>query len=205
MKYINLINNKVAEIIPEVDERFPGVPINQRYSPEFLSACIQVPENVEVSIGMVYKDGGFSEPGAPAIPDDLPGTKSAKIAEVNAACSNAIYAGVDVETTQGPEHFSLTENDQINLSAVFQQIQLGAESALYHADGKLCRLFTAAEITGIMTAATQFKTYHTTYVNHLHVWVYRTEEVEAVRNISYGAVLPEDLQANLNSLLGIVS
>ena len=59
MKYINLINNRAAEIIPEADSRFPGVAIEQRYSADFLAACIKVANNATVSLGMEYRDGVF--------------------------------------------------------------------------------------------------------------------------------------------------
>lgn len=138
------------------------------------------------------------------VPLQLDKAREIRTSEINSACTCAIHAGVDVETTQGVEHFSLTENDQINLSSVYQQAQSGSPAVLYHADGKLCRMFTAAEITAIMTAATMHKTYHTTYCNHLHVWINRCDSVDELQTISYGVALPEDLQANLDGVLGAI-
>ena len=84
--------------------------------------------------------------------------KDAKIAELAEACTAAIYSGVDVETTQGTEHFSLTLNDQTNIGNLALQAQAGA-AVLYHADGQLCRMFTPAEMLAVMTAAARHKTY----------------------------------------------
>ena len=90
-----------------------------------------------------------------------------KLAELSAACNAAITAGMDVETSQGKEHFSLQETDQINLSTALSAIQAGAAGYPYHADGQLCRMFTAAEIQTIAQTATVYKLEHTTYYNHI--------------------------------------
>lgn len=125
--------------------------------------------------------------------------KQSKCAEISKACEQTIFNGIDI----GNEHFSLTYNDQINLSALFEMIKQGAETALYHADGELCRPFTADEIVNLMTKATEFKTYNTTYCNHLFNWINRCETVEKVNAIFYGAELPTDLQNHMNEVLGI--
>ena len=45
----------------------------------------------------------------------LEDARKAKYQEIASACEQTIYAGVDVSTSSGVEHFSLTEKDQINL------------------------------------------------------------------------------------------
>lgn len=42
--------------------------------------------------------------------------------EISTACNQAITSGIDVATTQGIEHFSLEETDQINLTTAFSAI-----------------------------------------------------------------------------------
>ena len=128
---------------------------------------------------------------------------AAKLTEISSACEQTIFAGLDLETTEGTEHFSLTLNDQTNLSACYQMVQTGEASVLYHADGKLCRMFSTEEIISLMEAATKFKTCHTTYCNHLNVWINRCTDIDEVSSISYGAALPEDLQKNLDTILGV--
>ena len=59
MKYIYLLNNVVAEIIPEIDDNFPEFTVTQRYSPDFLKKCIKIDNATEVSIGMKYVNGVF--------------------------------------------------------------------------------------------------------------------------------------------------
>ena len=126
--------------------------------------------------------------------------RAAKTAAMSAACNAAITAGMDVTTTQGTEHFSLQETDQINLTAAVTAVQQGAAGYPYHADGELCRMFSAAEIGAVGEASIAHKLYHTTYCNHLFAWIRRASAAE-LAGITYGAELPEDLAASMQALL----
>ena len=125
-----------------------------------------------------------------------------KLEELSASCNDAITAGMDVETTQGTEHFSLQETDQINLTTALSAVQSGAAGYPYHADGQLCRLFTAAEIQAIAAASVKHKLYHTTLCNHLLTWARRAETKEEISGITYAADgMPDDLAANMAAVL----
>lgn len=125
-----------------------------------------------------------------------------KLAELSASCNDAITAGMDVETTHGTEHFSLQETDQINLTTALSAVQSGAAGYPYHADGQLCRLFTASEIQAIAEASVRHKLYHTTLCNHLLTWARRAETKEELSGITYAADgMPEDLAANMAAVL----
>lgn len=127
--------------------------------------------------------------------------RNEKEIEISKACNAAIVAGMDVETSVGVEHFSLQETDQINLSTALSAIQSGATAYPYHADGSLCRLYTAEEIMAITQAATNHKLYHTTLCNHVLTWVRRAETAEEIECITYSEEnLPEDLAANMASI-----
>lgn len=132
--------------------------------------------------------------------DRLDGLRESKHAEISAASEAAIYAGMDVETTQGTEHFSLTEKDQINLTTAKNEIDKGAPVYLYHTDDTLCRIFTAEEIKAIAQASVAHIIYHTTYCNHLFEWIRRADAAE-LAGITYGAELPEDLAAHMQEIL----
>lgn len=71
MKYIVIHENKVTEIIPEIDSRFPGVSIEKRFAPDFLTACVKVEDDTAVSVGMVYKDDKFAEPEPVPTPPEV--------------------------------------------------------------------------------------------------------------------------------------
>ena len=122
--------------------------------------------------------------------------RAVKLAEIGAACSAAIYAGVDVDGG----HYSLSEHDQIELMGQMAAVQAGAEAVPYHADGELCRLYTAAEFMAVAAAATAFIFYNRTYCNHVNAWV-RRAAAEELGGICYGAELPEDLSVSLAGVL----
>ena len=137
-------------------------------------------------------------------PDDRPldEIRADKLAELSSYCNAAITAGMDVETTQGTEHFSLQETDQINLTTALSAVQSGAAGYPYHADGQLCRLLTAAEIQAIAAASVKHKLYHTTLCNHLLTWARRAATKEELSGITYSADgLPDDLAANMEAVL----
>lgn len=127
---------------------------------------------------------------------DIAQVREAKKEEIGLACSAAIYAGIDV----GGKHFSLTEHDQTEIMAQYTFVKEGAEAVPYHADGELCRMFTAQEFTEISTAATAHIFYHRTYCNHVNAWIARAG-LDEVETITYGAELPEDLAASMAAII----
>lgn len=69
--------NAAAELIPDEDPVFPGVPVERRYAPDFVQRLVHVPDGTEVRHGWVYdpETGGFAPPAppeAPEIPEDPP-------------------------------------------------------------------------------------------------------------------------------------
>lgn len=124
--------------------------------------------------------------------------KQQKINEVSAACKETIYSGVDVELPTGStEHFSLKEEDQINLFGKQAQITAGVTQLEYHQDGHPCRYYTVEEMTAIITAAMQFVSYHTTYCNSLYTWINSVEDKEDLQKITYGASIPIEYQSEV--------
>jgi len=129
--------------------------------------------------------------------------RDSKLEEVNAAAQQTIYAGIDVETSKGEEHFSLTGEDQTNIQNLMLQIQAGQSNALYHADGNLCRAFSPTEVMTLATAATAHKTFHLTYCNHLRQYIKGIEDYGEMKAIQYGMELPPELAASMAALLGV--
>ncbi len=125
-------------------------------------------------------------------------SRLAKLAEMGAACTSAIYAGVTV----GEAHYSLTEHDQIELMGQQSAVLAGAAEVPYHADGELCRMYPAAEFLDVADAAVRHIFYHRTYCNHLNAWVKRAGTAEELDGITYGAALPEDLAGSMGVLMG---
>lgn len=49
-------NKRVKEIIPEFDDRFPGISINERYPSEFVNKLIAVDDSTKVYEGYRYNE-----------------------------------------------------------------------------------------------------------------------------------------------------
>ncbi len=131
--------------------------------------------------------------------------RTTKLAEISAVCEKTIYDGTDATTTKGTEHFSATAADQTNLSALAAAVAQGATQVPYHANGQLCREFTAAEFTTVYTAVKNFISYNTTLCNHLNVWIRRCTTAAEISAITYTSKLPDDLQTNFNTIMGVTS
>jgi hypothetical protein len=60
-------SNTVAEIIPDEDPIFPGIPIGQRYAPDFVAKLLHVADDTAVKQNQVYdpETGTFSDPPVP--------------------------------------------------------------------------------------------------------------------------------------------
>ena len=165
-------------------------------------------EAFEVNYALAVKEAYNGEVIVENVEDNRPldAIKADKEQEISLACNQAIIVGMDVETSKGLEHFSLQETDQINLTTATNAIQQGLTEYPYHADGQLCRMFTAEEILSIANAATKHKLYHTTLCNHLLTWIRRAETKEELDSIIYSEeVLPEDLAANMVYILSLSS
>jgi len=132
---------------------------------------------------------------------DIEELKKQKLNEISKACEDIITQGIDLDN----EHFSLTQNDQINIGTLYNAAQQGAENLLYHADGELCRYFTSSEIVALFGKVAQHKMYHTTYCNHINAWIRRAETAEEINAIQYGDELPADLQEHFNEILGAMT
>lgn len=128
--------------------------------------------------------------------------KNYQIGFVSKQCSAYIYKGIDIETSQGVEHFSLDETDQTNIFALYNTQSSQGESVIYHADGKECRVFTAEEFNKIVLAARKYITECTTKFNYLKIWINRSEYKLEVLSIEFTSTLPDDLLEQYNNILG---
>lgn len=192
MKTVYLRNNIVQEIIPEY-----ALPVEKWYGADFASCCIEAPD--DVLCGYIYdpETKTFSE-----FKEDFQTLKTSKLSALSTICNTTIKNGCDVTLSDGKTgHISLTDEDQINLTTAVGAINQGAKSYPYHLDGQLCTIYSAEDILTMGKAATAHKLYHTTYYNHLAAWVRRCETEKEVESIEYGAELPDDLKANMNSII----
>lgn len=129
--------------------------------------------------------------------------KSAKIAEISAACNAVIVAGIDLELSEGVVHFNLSIEDQSNIANLFRVVELGGTEFPYQADGGVCRIYTAQEIVAIYIAAQTLITAQTTYHNALKAYVMSLDSADDIASVAYGMELPEPYAAEMNTKLTV--
>ena len=124
----------------------------------------------------------------------LEDARKAKYQEIASACEQTIYAGVDVSTSSGVEHFSLTEKDQLSLFGKKMQLLAGEEKLEYHEDGHPCKYFSAEDMQNIVNKAMFYVSYYTTYCNALNMWIKSVTKPGDLDRIQWGAKVPEEFQ-----------
>jgi len=123
--------------------------------------------------------------------------RRSKLKELSLACTKAITDGFDLALDGKTHHFSLSLQDQQNLSAIHVQILSGAKDIPYHADGEEIRMFSADEMTELVHAADTHKTYQLVYHNALKKWVESLKRVASIREVVYGCKIPKKYQTTL--------
>ena len=73
----------------------------------------------------------------------------------------------------------------------------GMEAIPYHADGEICRFYTNAEMQAIVSQATAYKIYHTTYYNALKNYINSLQTIEEIAAVTYGMELPEEYKSEV--------
>lgn len=124
--------------------------------------------------------------------------KSEKIKETSYMCNQIITNGFDIVLSDNiAYHFSLTIQDQLNLITLSTMILNGETEIPYHADGQLCKIFSAEDMTNIIQMSTTFKTYHTTYYNSLKSYIQSLDTREEIGKVSYGMNIPDEYQSEV--------
>lgn len=114
------------------------------------------------------------------------------------ACNKAIEDGFNVTLSDGESHhFAMTTQDQLNLVSLTSMLANGEASIPYHADGELCKFFSAADIALIISKATEHKTHHITYFNSLKNYINSLENIEDISQIVYGVDIPIEYQSEV--------
>lgn len=118
--------------------------------------------------------------------------RNGKVSEMSKVCNNTITNGFDIVLSDGlSHHFSLTLDDQANLSTLSADIIMGSTTLPYHADGEECQFFSVEDMTKIINTAKEYKTYHITYFNSLKLYILSLENINTINEINYGDEIPE--------------
>jgi hypothetical protein len=147
--------------------------------------------------GSVYIEQEDIEP-KPCLPT-LEELKATKIYVFSKTCNTSITNGVDVEFDKDyVEHFSYTEEDQVNLKEIFDLAIQTNVPMYYHSDGEGCKLYTVEQIIAIYTTATTNKMHHTTYFNQLRMYIESLGTIEEVEAVEYGQELTDEYLQTYN-------
>lgn len=81
MKYILFDSgSRVKEIIPAEDPVFPGIPIEQRYAPDFVAQLMETADGTEVEQNWIYdRETGTFAP--PPVPEQVPEDEGAEVVD----------------------------------------------------------------------------------------------------------------------------
>ena len=191
MKYAQIRDSIVVELIPETDENFPGIPITERFSAEFLTSCETVDDTVQ--IGYKKTDSGFEPVPAPdPVPITVEDYRTQALERISGKCSVAIYSGVDVNG----KHYTLSKNEQDALAIAQTKVDKGATAVIY-GDG----LTDAATITALSQAAYEWGVVCTTYYAYLKQYIAAETDVNKLASIDFGKALPDSYMQQLTTLL----
>lgn len=129
---------------------------------------------------------------------DIENIRVRKREETSNTCENTIYNGIDIELSNGIKHFSLTQNDQINLLGLqTEMLDPNKNEFEYHSDGEPCIYYSREDMTKIMVGLMSFKKYQTTYCNSMFDWINDVKTVEELNNIEYGIDIPLEYQSKV--------
>lgn len=126
--------------------------------------------------------------------------KQNKITEMDNICKQTIYNGIDITLSDGTvEHFTLDEQDQLNLSGLGLELLSGAEQIAWHEDDETvsCRFYSARDAQTIIGSLTTYKSYHITYFRDLRIYINSLTDENMINNISYGDNIPEEFKSEV--------
>ena len=173
------------------------LPISEDEYKAFIHAFESNEEIAEIEEEEEMPNEEEQQPIDPIALDSIEFIRSSKLKEVSYACRHTIESGFDIELSDKQmHHFSLDTQDQLNLITLSAMAET-EELIPYHADGELCKFYSAAEIKAIVAGATKFKTYHTTYHNALKAYINSLSTIEEISAITYGIELPEEFQSDV--------
>lgn len=177
--------------LPETEEGPAGVEADEIYF-KLSSADVASKEEIEADIDFWFDKLETSEEGGIADAYSKENYRAATRVVLSATCEQVITSGVDVELSVGTEHFSLTQNDQINLFGKQAQLASGAEQLEYHNDQTPCKYYSAEDMKKIIEKAMAWVSYHTTYCNSAFTWLEACNKASEMDAVQYGAEIPEE-------------
>ena len=136
--------------------------------------------------------------------DDMINTlRQTKITTLSAICEQTIYAGLELELSEGKERFEYKNQDQTNIKSMFDAVVLGAEKYPYQSEDGKCRVFTAQDIITLYTSLEGLRTAQLTYYHQLKDLVNTLETVEEINAVTYGQPLEGEYLQHYNEMMAV--
>lgn len=181
--------------LPEKDEGPQGMEADEIYFK--VSAGVVPKEEIVADLDFWFDQLKDKEEGCNADYLSVETYRAEKKKEISQICQSTVFAGTDIDISSGKEHFSLKDEDQLNLFGKQAQLTAGIKKLEYHEDGNPCRYYSAEDMQKIINGAMEFKSYHTTYGNSLNMWIKGCSKTSEIAKIEYGAPIPEEYQSEV--------
>lgn len=123
--------------------------------------------------------------------------------QIGMACREEIYAGTQVELTDGTiEYYTYDDDDQRNLTNAVIILIVAPEARYvpYHPSGGFCRMIPALDMVTIYGTLQVRLTYLTTRCNFMNMWIKSIKTKEELMAINWDTPLPDNYQAQVNDI-----
>ena len=128
--------------------------------------------------------------------------KAYKVKQYGEECQKKIYAGADVETAYGKEHFSATGDDQANIKTLSDVAMTTKVALPYHADGSQCIVYSYQDIIKIYCEIQKLILAETSYCNALNTYVRGLNSKEAIAAVEYGQDIEDStIKTNMDTVI----
>ena len=128
--------------------------------------------------------------------------KEYKITQLGLACRDVIYAGLDVETSKGKEHFTFNDDDQKNIKTLFDAALMTKMDVPYHQSKDSCTIYPWTDAVTIYITLQSMLLYNITYCNALNMYIREDlTSKEDVQKVVYGQEVPVDRKETMDIAL----
>lgn len=135
-------------------------------------------------------------------PEDKQSALNDKLAELSAACEDAISRGTKVRFSNGSERMVTYDiKDQTNIKELFDAVRMGAPAYLFHTPSGDCMMYSAADIIAMYSTLAGYKTSQLTYHNKLKAYVESLDTVPAIKSVQYGTPLTGEYLEGYDKLI----
>lgn len=124
--------------------------------------------------------------------------KNSKIREMESAKAIAVSQGFNATLSNGTvEHFSLTGEDQLYLTALQTSVLAGVDPIPWHVsdDNVACKNYSNADMGIITQTALNIIVYHVTYLKDLIRYINSITTEEELATVTYGMIVPAEFQS----------